>query len=340
MDNTSTLSNICNFDSIECNGRIKPITYNTKIPKSTESIISVGIYLCQIHYNRFILNEIKNINYNKSCEHPKHDEYKNQSKNTKKKSKKLTLEKVLKRLIEVLGLNESSEICDMCKYRTDKDPKYLQNKNYKALILIKINNLDDNKYIQNESIETIQIITCQHPKYDEYLNQSKNTNKQFKLRKVLIRLIKVLELDEFAIICNMYTKRTDKDSQYLETEEYKASISRKNNDDNILKIGNHTYSFKKDILYTGEELQQLESNYQEIITQLKILNKTKLSNKIIKMSNILYYNQHRLNLKPIYDPIAFKTMLEKADKDLIGFFDELYAKTNPNTKSYQTNENN
>jgi len=43
MDNTSTLSNICNFDSIECNGRIKPITYNTKIPKSTESIISVGI---------------------------------------------------------------------------------------------------------------------------------------------------------------------------------------------------------------------------------------------------------------------------------------------------------
>lgn len=61
MDNTSTLSNICNFDSIECNGRIKPITYNTKIPKSTESIISVGMYLCQIHYNQFILNETRNI---------------------------------------------------------------------------------------------------------------------------------------------------------------------------------------------------------------------------------------------------------------------------------------
>src|SRR6266498_675292 len=290
----------------------------------------------------------------------------------KKKSKKLTLEKVLKRLIKVLGLNESSEICDMCKYRTDKDPEYLQDKNYKAPIPIKINNLDDNnnlqnesieaiqnesteviqdesieviqdesiEFIQNESIETKQIITCQHPKHDEYLNQSKNTNKQFKLRKVPIRLIKVLELDEFAMICNMCTKRTDKDSQYLETEEYKAPISRKNNYDNILKIGNHTYSFRKDILYTGEELQQLESDYQEIITQLKISNETKLSNKIIKMSNILYYNQHRLNLKPIYDLIAFKTMLEKADKDLIGFFDELYAGTNPNTKSYQTNENN
>src|SRR5947209_19948904 len=142
MDNTSTFSNICNFDSIECNGRIKPITYNTKIPKSTELIISVGMYLCQIHYNQFILNETRNINYNKSCEHPKHDEYKNQSKNTKKKSKKLALEKVPKRLIEILGLNESSEICGMCKYRTDKDPEYLQDKNYKAPIPIKTNSLN------------------------------------------------------------------------------------------------------------------------------------------------------------------------------------------------------
>src|SRR6266511_4237324 len=270
MENTSIPSNICNFNSIECNGTIRSITHNTKIPKSTESIISVGMYLCQIHYNRFILNEIRNINYNKSCEHPKHDEYKNQSKNTKKKSKKLILEKIPKKIIEVLILNEYSEICSMCKYRTDKDPEYLQDKNYKAPIPIKINNLDDNnnlqnesieaiqnesiEFIQNESIETKQIITCQHPKHDEYLNQSKNTNKQFKLRKVLIRLIKVLELDEFAMICNMCTKRTDKDSQYLETEEYKVPISRKNNDDNILKIGNHTYLFKKDILYTRKEL--------------------------------------------------------------------------------------
>src|SRR6266542_1811022 len=125
MENTSIPSNICNFNSIECNGTIRSITHNTKIPKSTESIISVGMYLCQIHYNRFILNEIRNINYNKSCEYPKHDEYKNQSKIQKKKTKKHTLKKVSKRLIKVLGLNESSEICDICKYKTDKDPKYL-----------------------------------------------------------------------------------------------------------------------------------------------------------------------------------------------------------------------
>ena len=77
------------------------------------------------------------------------------------------------------------------------------------------------------------------------------------------------------MICNICIKRTDKDSQYLETEEYKALIFRKNNDDNILKIENYTYSFRKDILYTEEKLQQLESDYQEIIIQLKILNEIK-----------------------------------------------------------------
>src|SRR3954462_13175 len=96
MDNTATVSNICNFDSIEYNGRIKPITYNTQIPKSTESIISVGMHLCQIHYNQFILNETRNINYNKCCEHPKHDEYKDQSKNTKKNQANLILKRFQK----------------------------------------------------------------------------------------------------------------------------------------------------------------------------------------------------------------------------------------------------
>ncbi|UZO26106.1 uncharacterized protein OCT59_018354 [Rhizophagus irregularis] len=171
MDNTSTFSNICNFDSIECNGRIKPITYNTKIPKSTELIISVGI--------------------------------------------KLNLKKVPKRLIEVLELNESSEICSMCRNKTDKDSEYLQNEKYKAPIPIKKNNLNDNdnlqdesietiqdelieaiqdelieviqnesiEVIQNESIETKQIKTCQHPKHDEYLNQSKNTSGNLVFKK-------------------------------------------------------------------------------------------------------------------------------------------------------------
>ena len=44
----------------------------------------------------------------------------------------------------------------ICKYRTDKDSEYLQNKNYKVSISIKINNLDDNNNLQNKSIEVIQ----------------------------------------------------------------------------------------------------------------------------------------------------------------------------------------
>src|SRR4051812_9604812 len=58
------------------------------------------------------------------------------------------------------------------------------------------------------------------------------------------------------------------------------------------------------------------------------------------MSNILYNNQHKLNQKPVYDPTTFKIMLEAADENLIGFFDELYIGTNPHTKSDKTNENN
>ena len=58
------------------------------------------------------------------------------------------------------------------------------------------------------------------------------------------------------------------------------------------------------------------------------------------MSNILYKNQHKLNQKPIYDSEDFKIILEITDKDLIRFFDELYIKTNSNTKSKKTNENN
>ena len=111
MNNPSNTSNICNFNSNECKGRIKLITDNIKIPKSTESIVLKGMHLCQIHYNRLILNEIRDINNNKSCEYPKHDEYRSQSKDANKKLKKLNLEKVPKRLIPILQLNEDAKIC-------------------------------------------------------------------------------------------------------------------------------------------------------------------------------------------------------------------------------------
>ena len=248
---TETTLNVCNFHSTDCKGKIRTITENTNVPLTKKEIILVGMKLCQSHYNKFIVNETRNLEYNKSCSHPKHDIYKTQSKNTNAKSKKLNLEKVPKRLIEVLGLDEFAEICSMCRKKTDKDPEYLQ------------------------------------------------------------------------------------------AEEYNASISRKIDDsDNILKVGNHIYSFRKDILYTGEELKQFESDYQEMMAQLTIIDEINLSDKIKKMSSVLYKNQRILKQKTIYDPDEFKNMLEMGDADLIGFFDELYQGTNPHTKSDKTNANN
>jgi hypothetical protein len=67
MDNISNSSRICNFNTNECKRKIKLVTDNIEIPKSNESIISVGMYLYQIYYNHFILNEIRSINNNKNC---------------------------------------------------------------------------------------------------------------------------------------------------------------------------------------------------------------------------------------------------------------------------------
>jgi len=300
--------------------------------------------LCQTHYNQLIFHESLKIEQAKTCQHPKHEIYLNEAKLTKKANINKNLTKVPKRLIEVLELDEFTMICSMCRKKTDKDSEYSQNEKYKTPILTKNNNLSDDDNSQNESVEIEQINSCQHPKHKVYSSETKSTNKQNKnksLIKVPKRLVKVLGLDEYALICNKCKKRTDDDDEYLQNEEYEAPISRKNNNDNnILKIGNHVYSFRKDILYTGEELKQLESDYQDILAQSTISNEISLSSKIIKMSNILYNNQYKLKQKPIYNPIDFKTMLETADKDLIGFFDELYAETSPNKKINKTNESN
>ena len=60
MENTSIPSNICNFNSIECNGTIRSITHNTKIPKSTESIISSLFFKFLLF---FIFSALMIVNY-------------------------------------------------------------------------------------------------------------------------------------------------------------------------------------------------------------------------------------------------------------------------------------
>ena len=88
-----TTLNVCNFYSTDCKGKIRTITENTNIPLTKNDIILVGMKLCQTHYNKFIVNEIRNLEYNRSCSHPKHDIYKMQSKNTEKSQKNLILKK-------------------------------------------------------------------------------------------------------------------------------------------------------------------------------------------------------------------------------------------------------
>ncbi|GBC00013.1 hypothetical protein RclHR1_37050001 [Rhizophagus clarus] len=166
-------------------------------------------------------------------------------------------------------------------------------------------------------------------------------SKKLNLVKVPKRLIEVLGLDEFAEICSICKKKTDKDPEYLQTEEYKAPIPKKTQiNNNILQVGNYSYILRNDVFYSGEELKQLELDFQEILEHITIPNEVSLSDKIIKMSNVLYNHQHKLNQKPIYNSTTFKTMLEAADEDLIGFFDELYIGTNPHIKSDKTNKNN
>ena len=257
---------ICNFYTSDiCKGRIREISCKTDIPETNKNIVTIGMLLCQTHYNQLILNESLKIKQIKTCQHLKYEVYLNESKLTKKANINKNLTKVPKRLIEVLELDEFAEICSMCRKKIDKDPEYLQNAKYKAPISTKSNNLSNDNNSQDESIE---IKICQHPKHEIYLNEARLTNKTNATKnftKIPKRLIKILGLDEFAEICSICRKRTDKDPEYLQDEKYEAPISRNIENNNILKIGNHTYSLRNDILYTGEEFKKLESDYQDII---------------------------------------------------------------------------
>jgi hypothetical protein len=203
-----------------------------------------------------------------------------------------------------------------------------------------------NKFIINENYKLEKMLQiCSHPKHEFYLSQSNKQSKQKqnpKLINIPKRLINILKLEENSKICSRCIKNTDKDPEYLQAEEYYAPIPKKSEQqDNIVEIGTHTYILKSDILCTQAELKQLEQDYQDVKAQLTILmNELSLSNKIKTMSDILYKNQRILKQKPIYEPDEFKNMLEMADADLVGFFDELFEGTNPNTKSERTNNNN
>lgn len=67
---------------------------------------------------------------------------------------------------------------------------------------------------------------------------------------------------------------------------------------------------------------------------------TPLSKKIKLMAGVLYMKQRVNNEKPILEPDEFNRMLEEAEPALKGFFNQLYAGTNPRDKGNMTNEKN
>ncbi|PKC54282.1 hypothetical protein RhiirA1_477640 [Rhizophagus irregularis] len=199
-------------------------------------------------------------------------------------------------------ITESIHVCQFnstdCKgiiRQITNNTKILITKKESILVGMKLCQTYYNKFIVNEAHKLLEYNKiCSHPKYNEYRNQSKNLNlksKNLNLEKVLKRLISILQLDENAKICSLCRKKTDKDPDYNTLKEYNAPISKKNDDDNILKIGNYsTYSFRKDILYNREELKQFESDYQEIIAQLTVSDEINLSNKIKKINSRCRFN--------------------------------------------------
>ena len=121
-----TDTNNCNFYVNEiCKGRIRKILSETDIPETNKNIVTIGMHLCQTHYNQLIFHESLKIKQAKTCQHPKHEVYLNEAKLTKKANINKNLIKVPKRLIEVLELDEFAEICSICRKKTDKDPEYL-----------------------------------------------------------------------------------------------------------------------------------------------------------------------------------------------------------------------
>ena len=127
----STNIDNCNFYSNDkCKGKLRKILHETDTPETNKNIVTVGMFLCQTHYNQLIFHELLKIKQAKTCQHPKHKIYLNETKSTKKANSSKNLIKIPKRLIEVLELDEYAEICNMCKKKTDKDSEYLQNEKY------------------------------------------------------------------------------------------------------------------------------------------------------------------------------------------------------------------
>jgi len=54
---SSTNIDNCNFYSNDkCKGKLRKILHETDIPEINKNIVTVGMFLCQIHYNQIIFH--------------------------------------------------------------------------------------------------------------------------------------------------------------------------------------------------------------------------------------------------------------------------------------------
>ena len=80
-----TDTNNCSFYVNEIyKGRIRKILNETDIPETNKNIVTIGMLLCQTHYNQLIFHESLKIEQAKTCQHLKYEIYLNEAKSTKK----------------------------------------------------------------------------------------------------------------------------------------------------------------------------------------------------------------------------------------------------------------
>jgi len=103
--------NNCNFYSNKIyKEKLRKILYETDISEINRNIINIKISLCQTYYNKLIFYKLSKIKQTKTYQHLKHKIYSNEIKLISKTNTYKSLIKILKRLIEVLELNEFAEI--------------------------------------------------------------------------------------------------------------------------------------------------------------------------------------------------------------------------------------
>ncbi|RIB07071.1 hypothetical protein C2G38_2147748 [Gigaspora rosea] len=179
---------------------------------------------------------------------------------------------------------------------------------------------------------------CSHPKHQFYTSTG---TKAKSMKKAPERLVNFFELPQGAMMCRCCLYKTDDDQEYINSPNYQLPIE-KIPENEIGKFQGRSYVLRSDIIYSQSQFQELESAYHEACAELNEakLGSISLSKKIKLMAWVLYTRQRSYSERPILDPEEFKKMLEESEPSLKGFFDQLVAGTNPQTKSYMTNEKN